>query len=249
MAGFKERFLKFRYRFRTRVSSKDPGITFVVPDRESCTSAKRALSRVQIPKKPRLRMLRNAYSFGDSLVDRLRGKIKIVEQKGIPKEDTYRANESILNELVELRNLTAESIEMNMQPAINVVGELSIQCNEMWKRFERLEKRIRQVDAMMLGVYGKAPMVPGLPGGKRLWGKTVKKAVDEVIRECQTDFTTSGILHRSLREISDEFFDNHTFIRMPHLEKSAFYESVKKANNPWGKPGKILEESIQTTNH
>lgn len=249
MAGFKERFLRFRDRFRTRVSPKDPGITFVVPDRESCTSAMKALSRVQIPRKPRLRMLRNAYSFGDSLVDRLTGEIKIVEQKGVPKEDTYRANESILNELVELRNLTAESIEMNVKSSVNVVGELSIQSNEMLKRFEKLEKRIRQVDAMMQGVYRRAPMVPDLPGGRTLWSKTLKKAADEVIRECKTDLARSGSVQRSLREASDEFFDKHTFIKMPHLEKSAFYESVKKAYNPWGKPGKIFGESIQTTNH
>jgi hypothetical protein len=175
--------------------------------------------------------LETAYTITETLLRRFRkNDVRIVEKKGLSKDEAYKANEQTFKKLLDDRNSIVELIAEVLQPVIGVVGQNAISIEDLNDRLEKYERRLAELETMMKGVYGKAPTVPPLPGGKQPWSSTLKEAAQEVISEYQIDSLSKVRQFRSLRDASDQFFEKHKFVHKPdNFTKEGFYENVKKA--------------------
>ena len=223
-----------------KASSED--ITFLVPDKGSVRSASSALEKVRMPKAPEFEALGEAYSLGEMLLRKFRPRdIKIVPKPGMSADEIYRANEKTLREQISERDAIALIIDKMIHPVISVVAEDRAVLKEQARRIGELEERVREFQGMMRETTGRAPVVPALPGGKTVWGGTVKSVALDVLQAYQKDTVESTGRYRSLRDASDQFFDRYFFSKNPAMTKEMFYEDVKKTNNRWfgDKKGRI----------
>jgi hypothetical protein len=219
----------FGFKKNSDVRQKQSQVEFYVPDKESAILASNALSRIKIPLTPRLRTLQTAYTAGESILDRLRGRaIRIIEQKGKTKEETYRENEKIIQELSIQRNALVQVIEQMIHPTINAAGDMSIQIDEQRKLFFDLVRRIDRLEVMMKNVYGQSPTPTPLPGAKEVWRAQLKEAAQVVCSRYKDDLTKPVHEFKDLHDASNQFWDAHYFMHKPNLEKEQFYANVRK---------------------
>lgn len=229
MTTIGDKLKAFREELKNGVLSGNERIEFIVPDADVKEAASRALDRVRIPETPHLKALGEAYVAGDRIVRSLNPReIKVVERRGLSRDDAYRANEQTIRRLVEHRDAIVAVVEKMVNPLIRVVGNISIGQQSQFKKLAEYEKRITELERMMAEVYGRAPVVPPLPGGKAVWGSTLKEAAAQIMREYDEDCRSNNRRFRSLRDASDDFHRRHLFVHKPNLTSDQLYENVKK---------------------
>jgi len=234
MRGFKNNLLEFRSKPKNPQIVLHERIAFVVPDRESHITASKAIVKVRIPIVPALKTLDKAFVLGDSLLRTLNPKsIKIVEWEGLSKEEAYQANENTVRKLVEQRDAIAIVVEKVVQPLLQVVADLSIHQQGLYCKLAEQEKRIKELELMMREVYGCAPVIPKLPGGKKTFGGKMYEAADEVLRLYAEDSKLPPGERRwkSETQASDSFFESHVLLNYPLATKENLHWNVAKRKN------------------
>jgi hypothetical protein len=222
--------------FGNRKKDEPIKIVFSRPLIDSKLDASITISKMDIPKTPQLEILEKAYSIGDELIETLSKKIIDDKKKGKVKK-SFGESGRIFEEIIKQRSVIVSIIEKMVQPTINVTGDHSLQLNKLWNILFELDKRIQKLEETMKNVYGSSPNISLLKDGKIPWHDTMKAAAEEIIEAYQGDEKNSIKLYRSLRDASDEYYEQHIFIRNPDLTKDMLYENVKKANNYLGKRG------------
>ena len=70
-----------------------------------------------------------------------------------------------------------------------------------------------------------------LSDGKIPWHSSLKAAAEEVIKNYDKDYQNSSRQYGSLRDASNDFFDQHSFVRDPNETKDMLYANVRKVKS------------------
>lgn len=223
--------IPFRKKKPELVETSTEPVSFFVVDDDAKLEASRILSKVKIPAIPSLHGLEKAYLFSDSWLRRLnKNNIQIVKKKNLSKEEAYQLNVTIFDHLLEQRNAIVGVIEKMVQPLIKNAAGVNIEIGEHNKRIAALERQVDEYQKMTDKIYGGSLQIPPIPHGKQPWGDSLRNASFEIIKIWQEDCRANVKKYRSMRDVSDEFFDNHIFIHETELTKDQLYWNVKRAN-------------------
>lgn len=186
-----------------------------------------------------IKVLEKAFLNGNMICKKLNNnEMHVIEKKTMNEEELYRLNIHIFRHLQKQSNAIVAIIQNIVHPILRNDISISSEIQKHCEKIHYLEHQVTDLQEISNTHYDKTIRQEPLPEEQAPWSGQIKDAAIIIIKRFEADCKNQIKRYRSLREVSDIFFDCHDFKNKPKLlyTKSMFYENVKKAHRQkyWG---------------